>query len=182
MIDALVLSDELVTSAVALKKYRGVKYHTTAQNITGLIPPGAGGINHSAWTKLCLILVTCAHWAHNRYLDRWGRCAPYRQNREMRYLGPFWVFVRALGSDSWFCTRNFIPCIYHRMCYASHSRRLLYSSTYLRSTSPLGAIKILKHSTLAACHLFVWALCLYCTLCSLALGVWEKKADQVMCN
>ena len=45
-----------------------------------------------------------------------------------------------------------------------------------------GTIKILKHSTLAACHLFVWALCLYCTLCSLALGVWEKKADQVMCN
>jgi len=47
-----VLSDSFVKSALKLKKYRGVKYQTVAQNITGLIPPGSTGINHGEWTKL----------------------------------------------------------------------------------------------------------------------------------
>jgi len=47
-----VLSDSFVKSALKLKKYRGVKYQTVAQNITGLIPPGSTGINHGEWTNL----------------------------------------------------------------------------------------------------------------------------------
>jgi hypothetical protein len=47
-----VLSDALVKSALKLKKYRGVKYHTVAQNIPGLISPGSTGINHGKWTEL----------------------------------------------------------------------------------------------------------------------------------
>jgi hypothetical protein len=47
-----VLSDALVKSALKLKKYRGVKYHTVAQNIPGLIPPGSTGINHGKCTEL----------------------------------------------------------------------------------------------------------------------------------
>jgi hypothetical protein len=47
-----VLSDALVKSALKLKKYKGVKYHTVAQNIPGLIPPGSTGINHGKCTEL----------------------------------------------------------------------------------------------------------------------------------
>ncbi|KAH9987857.1 hypothetical protein BJV77DRAFT_1023918 [Russula vinacea] len=50
--------DELVNSAVALKKYKGVKYNTVAQRITGLIPPGAGGINHNISTDGVVVLLT----------------------------------------------------------------------------------------------------------------------------
>jgi hypothetical protein len=64
MIDVIVLSDSLVKNALALKKYKGVKYNTVAQRITGLIPPGSDGINHRAWTKLSFIRVTCVHRAH----------------------------------------------------------------------------------------------------------------------
>ncbi|KAI0253113.1 hypothetical protein BJV78DRAFT_241903 [Lactifluus subvellereus] len=38
--------DSLVKSALGLKKYRGVKYQTTAQSISGMIPAGSTGINH----------------------------------------------------------------------------------------------------------------------------------------
>jgi hypothetical protein len=49
-----VFSDSLAKSAAGLKKYNGVKYQTTVQRITGLIPPGSTGINHSEWAKLRL--------------------------------------------------------------------------------------------------------------------------------
>jgi hypothetical protein len=42
-----VLSDDLVKSAVGLKKYKGVKYSTVAQTLSGLLPAGSAGINHS---------------------------------------------------------------------------------------------------------------------------------------
>jgi hypothetical protein len=53
-IDDVVLlsSDALVKSALKLKKYRGVKYHTVAQNIPGLIPPGSTGVNHGKCNEL----------------------------------------------------------------------------------------------------------------------------------
>ncbi|KAH9991649.1 hypothetical protein BJV74DRAFT_413426 [Russula compacta] len=38
--------ESLVKSALRLKKYKGVKYHVTLENITGLIPPGSNGVNH----------------------------------------------------------------------------------------------------------------------------------------
>jgi hypothetical protein len=41
-----VFSDSFVKSAIGLKKYKGVKYQTTAQSITGLIAAGSNGINH----------------------------------------------------------------------------------------------------------------------------------------
>ena len=40
------LSDALVKSALKLKKYKGVKYHAVAQNISGLLAPGSAGVNH----------------------------------------------------------------------------------------------------------------------------------------
>jgi len=50
--------DKLVKSALKLKKYRGVKYQTVAQNITGLIPPGSTGINHGISTDGVVVLLT----------------------------------------------------------------------------------------------------------------------------
>jgi len=38
--------DSLVKSAVGLKKYRGIKYQTTAQSLSGMIPAGSTGVNH----------------------------------------------------------------------------------------------------------------------------------------
>jgi len=38
--------DSLANSAVGLKKYNGVTYQTTAQQISGLIPAGSDGVNH----------------------------------------------------------------------------------------------------------------------------------------
>jgi len=38
--------DSFVKGALGLKKYRGVKYQTTSQSISGMIPPGSTGINH----------------------------------------------------------------------------------------------------------------------------------------
>jgi len=58
-----VFSDTLVNSALELKKYQGVNYHTVARNITGLIPPGSTGINHGEWIKLSFIRVTFVHRA-----------------------------------------------------------------------------------------------------------------------
>lgn len=46
-------------SALRLKKYKGVNYHVTAQNITGLIPPGSNGVNHGKWFEVCIIF---AYW------------------------------------------------------------------------------------------------------------------------
>jgi hypothetical protein len=48
----MVFSDSFVKSAVGLKKHNGVKYQTTAQRISGLIPPGSHGVNHSKWFRL----------------------------------------------------------------------------------------------------------------------------------
>jgi len=45
-------SESLVKSAVGLKEYEGVKYQTTVQNITGLMPPGSDGVNHGELSKL----------------------------------------------------------------------------------------------------------------------------------
>jgi hypothetical protein len=50
--------DSLVKSALKLKKYRGVKYHTVAENISGLIPPGSTGINHGIPTDGIVVLLT----------------------------------------------------------------------------------------------------------------------------
>jgi len=50
--------DALVKSALKLKKYRGVKYNTVAQNIPGLIPPGSSGINHGIPTDGVVVLLT----------------------------------------------------------------------------------------------------------------------------
>jgi hypothetical protein len=45
-----VLSDVFVKSAVGLKKkYKGVKFNTVAERITGLIPAGSVGVNHGEW-------------------------------------------------------------------------------------------------------------------------------------
>ena len=49
------LSDDLVKSALKLKKYKGVKYHTVAENISGLIPPGSTGVNHGKCIELSFI-------------------------------------------------------------------------------------------------------------------------------
>ncbi|KAI0253112.1 hypothetical protein BJV78DRAFT_1281183 [Lactifluus subvellereus] len=38
--------DSFVKGALGLKKYNRVKYQTTAQSISGMIPPGSDGINH----------------------------------------------------------------------------------------------------------------------------------------
>ncbi|KAG2032448.1 hypothetical protein BDR03DRAFT_1094899 [Suillus americanus] len=38
--------NQLVSAAVGKSWFNGVKYRTTAQNITGLLAPGADGINH----------------------------------------------------------------------------------------------------------------------------------------
>jgi hypothetical protein len=48
----MVFSDSLVKSAVGVKKHNGVKYQTTAQRISGLIPAGSHGINHSKYFRI----------------------------------------------------------------------------------------------------------------------------------
>jgi hypothetical protein len=50
--------DALVKSALKLSKYRGVKYHTVAQNISGLIPAGSKGVNHGIPTDGIVVLLT----------------------------------------------------------------------------------------------------------------------------
>jgi hypothetical protein len=40
-------SDNFVKGAVGLKKYKGIKYNTVVQNVTGLVPSGSSGVNHS---------------------------------------------------------------------------------------------------------------------------------------
>lgn len=39
--------DQLVENAVGTTSYGDVTYFTTAENITGLLPVGATGVNHS---------------------------------------------------------------------------------------------------------------------------------------
>lgn len=50
--------DSLVKSALNLKKYRGVKYHAVAENISGLIPPGHSGVNHGIDIDGIVVLLT----------------------------------------------------------------------------------------------------------------------------
>ncbi|KAH9970854.1 hypothetical protein BGW80DRAFT_1175454 [Lactifluus volemus] len=50
--------DSLVKSAVGLKKHNGVKYQTTAQRISGLIPAGSHGINHNIAIDGVVVLLT----------------------------------------------------------------------------------------------------------------------------
>ncbi|KAI0288279.1 hypothetical protein BC826DRAFT_916029 [Russula brevipes] len=38
--------DNFVKGAVGLKKYKGIKYNTVVQNVTGLVPSGSSGVNH----------------------------------------------------------------------------------------------------------------------------------------
>ena len=40
--------DELVSWAVGTTSFNDVTYSTTAENITGLLPVGTAGVNHSA--------------------------------------------------------------------------------------------------------------------------------------
>lgn len=41
-----------MSAAVGQTRYRGVKYHTIAQNITGLLEAGTDGINHGELVRL----------------------------------------------------------------------------------------------------------------------------------
>jgi hypothetical protein len=41
-----------VSAAVGKKKFHGVKYTTTAQNVTGLLAAGVDGINHGELNQL----------------------------------------------------------------------------------------------------------------------------------
>jgi len=50
--------DKFVCAALGLKKYRGVKYHTVAENITGLLPSGCKGVNHGIATDGVTVLLT----------------------------------------------------------------------------------------------------------------------------
>jgi hypothetical protein len=51
-------SDKLVDAAVGVKKYKGVKYSTTVQWLTGLLPPGSNGVNHGmVTTNACDVIV-----------------------------------------------------------------------------------------------------------------------------
>lgn len=43
-------SDKFVNSAKGVKKYKGVKYSTEVEYLTGLLPPGSNGVNHSKGT------------------------------------------------------------------------------------------------------------------------------------
>lgn len=38
--------DQLVSNALGTKSHGGVTYHTTATNVTGLLPVGTAGVNH----------------------------------------------------------------------------------------------------------------------------------------
>jgi len=40
----------LVSNAVGITTFGGVKYSTTAENITGLLTPGSAGVNHGIAT------------------------------------------------------------------------------------------------------------------------------------
>lgn len=44
-------SNKLVASAIGQTSYGDVVYITTAQNITGLLAPGAVGVNHGQHTR-----------------------------------------------------------------------------------------------------------------------------------
>lgn len=51
-------SDNLVKGALGVKTYQGVKYQTTALDLTGLLPPGSNGVNHGmAPPHLCDVVV-----------------------------------------------------------------------------------------------------------------------------
>ena len=98
-----VLSDSLVKSALKLnsKKYRGVKYHTVAQNINGLIPPGSAGINHSKCAESSFWLIRARPLLligpRDRYFDGWCRCVAYCHNRKMSMgVPPYPTIVRKI--------------------------------------------------------------------------------------
>jgi hypothetical protein len=47
-----------VNAAVGVKKYKGVKYSTTVLYLTGLLPPGSNGVNHSmGTTNICDVII-----------------------------------------------------------------------------------------------------------------------------
>lgn len=48
----LSFSNNLVAAAVGETSYDGVKYSTTAKNISGLLAPGDNGINHGQHATL----------------------------------------------------------------------------------------------------------------------------------
>jgi len=50
--------DSMAKSAAGLKTHGGVKYKTEVQRLTGLMPPGAGGINHNIATDGVVALLT----------------------------------------------------------------------------------------------------------------------------
>jgi len=50
--------DDLVKGAVGLKKYKGVKYSTVAQTLSGLLPAGSAGINHNIAIDGNIVLLT----------------------------------------------------------------------------------------------------------------------------
>lgn len=43
-----------MAAAVGRTSYGGVRYHTTAENISGLLAPGADGINHGQHDFGCI--------------------------------------------------------------------------------------------------------------------------------
>ncbi|KAG2119747.1 uncharacterized protein F5147DRAFT_120786 [Suillus discolor] len=50
--------DQLVSAAIGQTRYHGVKYHTIAQNITGLLEAGTDGINHGIAQDGIITLLT----------------------------------------------------------------------------------------------------------------------------
>jgi len=50
--------DNLVSSAVGVKKYKGVKYSTEVLHLTGLLPAGSSGVNHGIPTDGVTALLT----------------------------------------------------------------------------------------------------------------------------
>jgi hypothetical protein len=52
--------DKFVNAALGVKKYRGVKYSTVVEYLTGLLPPGSNGVNHDIATdgKTALLTIT----------------------------------------------------------------------------------------------------------------------------
>jgi hypothetical protein len=51
-------SDRFVSGALGVKTYKGIKYNTVAQNLTGLLPPGSTGVNHGMGpANVCDVIV-----------------------------------------------------------------------------------------------------------------------------
>jgi len=50
--------DRFASDALGVKTYKGIKYSTFAENLTGLLPPGSAGVNHGIATDGVTVLLT----------------------------------------------------------------------------------------------------------------------------